>query len=262
MAQSVKKSNNQQVKKVQAKENIINEETNIENAQIIEEKEITSTQNSELESLKQELKSKDDKVEELSKALEMMQAQMQAFINGASRQVQNNTRDNEDVLVGCRGIYGGVLATSDGRHTFKFECDEEKYIDSEDLRELFRDSSRNNKRNFEDDVFYFVDAKHYDKFKIRKRADLSPDNIVRILCLPPYKMIDEFNILTNNKNSFWTMQEFRFQVVKLLIKKDERLSRWPFESRIELEKYIGQSFDQLMASVGALELLGRKKYDR
>ena len=261
MAQSVKKTNNQQVKKVQQKE-VIKEETNIENAQINEEKEVNTTQNSELESLKQELKSKDNKVEELSKIIEMMQAQMQAFMNGTSRQMCSKTDDSEDVLVGCRGIYGGVLATSDGRHTFKFECDEEKYIDSDDLKELFRDSSRNNKRNFEDDVFYFVDAKHYDKFKIRKKADLSPDNIVRILCLSPYEMIDEFNILTNNKNSFWTMQEFRFQVVKLLVKKDVRLNNWSFESRRELEKYIGQNFDQLMASVGALELLGRKKYDK
>ena len=185
---------------------------------------------------------------------------MEAFMKGAmSMGSSAKTDDSVEVLVGCRGIYGGALSTSDDRISFKFECDEEKYINSDDLKELFRDSKRNNKLNFENDVFYFVDSKYYDIFKIKKRVDFSPENIARILCLPTHDMIDEFNIITNNKNSFWLMHEFQYQVVKLLVREDSRLSQWSYENRNTLERYIGQKFDALMASVGALELLGRTK---
>lgn len=217
----------------------------------------------EIEELKAQNEEKDNQIKELSLAIEKMQAQMEAFMKGATTVNGSLSKDeNEEVLIGCRGIYGGVLATSDNKLSFKFECDEERYIDSDDIKELFRDSKRKNKINFENDIFYFVDKKYYIKFKIKKRIDLSPDNISRILCLSTHDMIDEFNALTNNKNNFRIMHEFQFQVVKMLVKNDPRLFNWSYDNRHRLEEYIGQKFDNLLASVGALELLGRKKYNK
>lgn len=276
MAQSIKKVNStpevEKEEKVFTEDiqnnNVLNNPAEIKMEDIPEIKGIKdlmppTREQREIDALKAENKAKDDKINELSQMMEKMQAQMDAFMKGAMVNAKASSKeDNEDILVGCRGIYGGVLSTSDDSLSFKFECDEEKYINSDDLKLLFRDSKRGNKTNFENDLFYFVDGSNYDKFKIKKRVDLSPENIARILSLPPYDMIDAFNALTNNKNHFWTMHDFQYQVVKMMIKKDSRLANWSYDNRHELEKYIGQKFDYLLASVGALELLGRKKYDK
>lgn len=271
MAQIIKKNNlEENIDKKKENENFQekeNENTDVQTEKQVEtleskEESIAEYEKQEIANLKAENQKKDDQIRELSLAMEKMQAQMEAFMKGAMANAKASSKeDSEDVLVGCRGIYGGVLSTSDDSLSFKFECDEEKYINSDDLKLLFRDSKRGNKTNFEKDLFYFVDASNYDKFKIKKRVDLSPENIARILSLPAYDMIDAFNALTNNKNHFWTVLDFQYQVVKMMVKKDSRLANWSYENRHELEKYIGQKFDYLLASVGAVELLGRKKYN-
>ena len=276
MAQSIKKTV-QPEEKVETKEEVltndIKNDSILDNQEEIKKEDIpevksmeevlpSTREQREIDELKAENKAKDDKINELSQMMEKMQAQMAAFMKGAASMSSSRKDESEDILVGCRRINGGALATSDERLSFVFNCDEEKYIDSEDLKDLLRDSKRNNRKNFEEDSFYFVDKSNYEKFKIKKRIDLSPENIARILNLPVHDMIDEFNILTNNKNSFWIMHEFQFQVVKMLVKNDERLTTWSYESRNALEKYIGQKFDYLMASIGALELLGRHKYNK
>jgi len=278
MAQIIKKEN-QPEEKVEIKEKevlaeevqndrILEETTEVKEENIPEVKELDKVllptkEQREIDALKADNKAKDEKINELSQMMEKMQAQMDAFMKGAiGNSSLSSKQDSEDVLVGCRCIYGAVLATSDDRLSFKFECDEEKYMNSDDLKELFRDSKRNVKGNFENDIFYFVDDKYYKEFKIKKRVDLSPDNIARILCLPSWEMIEEFNALTNNKLNFPLMHEFQYQVVKMLVKNDKRLSNWSYDNRHKLEEYIGQKFDNLLASVGALELLGRKKYNK
>ena len=108
---------------------------------------------------------------------------------------------------------------------------------------------------FEDDIFYFVNPEDYSRFKIKKRIDLSRENIIRILNLDPIKMIDEVNLLTNNLVDFAVMHNFQFEVVKLLIDKTNPLANWKYENRRHLERYLRQNFDDLEAAVGAIELL-------
>lgn len=242
MATQIKKTNNS------TKTTIAKENNTQETATLLKDKQ------KEIEALQALNKEKDAKFEELSRNFMLMQEQLNALME---QKVTSTTtsQDDEDVLVGCRSIYGNCLTTSDGRYSYSFLCDEQKYISVEDLKMIFRDSGRNTRKMFEDDIFYFVNPEDYSRFKIKKRIDLSRENIIRILNLDPIKMIDEVNLLTNNLVDFAVMHNFQFEVVKLLIDKTNPLANWKYENRRHLERYLRQNFDDLEAAVGAIELL-------
>ena len=247
MATQIKKTNNSTVKSTKSEEiktnNILNEDD--------KEKEI--------EILRKENEEKDKKLEELSKNFALMQEQLSKLMSQSSS-ISKSKDDDEDVLVGCRSIYSNCLATNDGRCSYSFNCDDQKYVSAEDLRQIFRESNRNTRGLFEDDVFYFVNPKDYERFKIKKRVDLSPENIIRILTtLDTHSMIDEINKMTNSKINFAVLHNFQFEVVKLLIDKSNPLANWKYDDRRTLEEYLGQKFDDLMAAVGARDLLARYK---
>lgn len=258
MAQQIKKNINS-VKSTAVDE--IKEDTNIEMEEALPkvEKIVKDTKDEEIEILRKENEEKDKKLDELSKNFALMQEQLAKLMSQPSMPSKSKD-DDEDVLIGCRNIYGGCLATNDGRYSYTFTCDEEKYIAAEDLKIILRESGRNTRGLFEEDVFYFVNPDDYAKFKIKKRIDLSPENIVRILTTKnTHDMIDEINIITNNKVNFSALHSLQFAIVKLLIDKSNPLADWNYESRVVLERYLGQKFDDLMAAVGALELIPRLK---
>ena len=247
MATQIKKTNNSTVKPTKSEEiktnNILNE----------------GDKEKEIETLRKENEEKDKKLDELSKNFALMQEQL-AKLMSQSSSISKSKDDDEDVLVGCRSIYSNCLATNDGRCSYSFNCDDQKYVSSEDLRQIFRESNRNTRGLFEDDVFYFVNPEDYARFKIKKRVDLSPKNIIRILTtLDTHSMIDEINKMTNSKINFAVLHNFQFEVVKLLIDKSNPLANWKYDDRRTLEEYLGQKFDDLMAAVGARDLLARYK---
>ncbi len=247
MATQIKKTNNATVKSTDSEEiktnNILNEDD--------KEKEI--------EMLKKENEEKDKKLDELSKNFALMQEQLAKLMSQPSGTLTSKD-DEEDVLVGCRSIYSNCLATNDGRCSYSFNCDDQKYVSAEDLRQIFRESNRNTRGLFEDDVFYFVNPKDYERFKIKKRVDLSPENIIRILTtLDTHSTIDEINKMTNSKINFAVLHNFQFEVVKLLIDESNPLANWKYDDRRTLEEYLGQKFDDLMAAVGARDLLAQYK---
>lgn len=274
MAQSAKKytNNNETVMDIK-EEDIVKgvikiEETDdipegaevIDYVNVVNDNKKDTSKEDEIKKLKAELNERDKKLDEFSKNFAMMQAQMEMLMK-ANLNSKPNSNEDEEILVGCRGIMGGVLATSDGRYDYKFGCDEEKYISAYDLKEIFKESGlRDNKKSFERDFFYFVDENNYSKFKIKKRIDLSFENVKRILLLPVHDMIDEINLMTNNLINFQITHAFQYQVVKMLVNKSNPLSNWKYDNRVALENYIGQKFDSLMASIGAVELLGRKNF--
>lgn len=254
------------------KQNIVEEKEKIEEKQefvsentkenIVDNKTQINKDEDLIKELKQSNEQKDKEIAELSKNMLNMQQQL----NMIMQQMMNNSRsaekstEYEEVIVGSRALYDTVLATSDDKLVIKFSCDEEKAIDVEDLRLLFKDV-RSNKLLFEEDTLYFVDPSNYERFKIKRKVDLSPENITRILLLPTHDMIDEINKMTNSLVDFRITNSLQFQIVKLLISKKRPLKEWSYESREVLERYIGKKFNDLMAAVGALEQLGRQTYD-
>lgn len=201
-------------------------------------------------------------IDELSSSVATLQQQinmlMQQIINSKQQEVVKD--DNEEVAVCSRGIYDTVLCTNDNKILYNFKCNEEKLISVEDLKILFKESIRDNRLLFEEDTLYFKDAENYKRFNIKRRIDLSPENIVRVLTLPEHDMIDEINKMTDNLHNFRLVHSLQFEIVKLLLGKDKLLRNWSYENRNALEKYIGQKFDDLMAAVGAIELLGRQSF--
>lgn len=235
-----------------------NNDNVLENLDTQENIENAEQTNNEVEELKKQLEAKNAEISNMSAMFATMQAQLNMLMNNQSKP---STDKSEDVLIGCRAVYGAVLATNDNKYVFKFECDEEKYIDSEDLKTVLKESGRDNKKLFEQDTFYFVNEEDYEKFKIKKRVDLSRENLIRILTKnDSYAMIDEINKMTNNLLNYSVTHAIQYEIVKMLIDTSNPLKDWKYENRTALERYINQKFDDLMASIGALELLGRKKF--
>lgn len=250
MAQQVKKNTSNLSK---------NEKNNVEKEEITKE---TSEKDSIIEQLKKDNKEKDDEINELKNSFNDLKEKLDLLLMAGNMQNKNFNLESEDILVGFRGVYGGALSNKDGSLQYKFEANEEKYIDSEDLKILFKESGiKNNKKLFEDDMFYFVDEKNYSKFKIKKRVDLSKENILNLLTMDDVNdTIIELNKMTNNKIDFNVMHVFQYQVARLIIDKDSKLKEWKYENRTTLERYINQKFDDLLAHIGAVELLGRTKF--
>lgn len=258
MATQTKKINN-----VSSKSNISKQEKNDEVASPLDatqENHATIDDRDEIiQQLKEDNKKKDDDLKNLSESFAKMQEQLNSLLQ--SQQMGHSVLPNEEIEIGCRAINGGVLATSDGRYSISFLCDEKKFVDSDDFKTILKESGlRNTKKFFEDDIFYFVDKGNYDKFKIKKRVDLSRENISRILMLPSHSMIDEINALTNNLVDFTVVHTLQFEIVKMLIDTEAPLKNWNYDNRAALERYLNRKFDDLMAAVGAIELLGRKKF--
>jgi hypothetical protein len=249
----------QQVKKNTTTKNV-SENIEKENIKVVEEK--SSDKDSIIEQLKKDNDSKDQKIEELSKGFSELQEKLNLLLSGGMLGQGTKEPSSEDILVGFRGIYVGVLSNSDGSIQYKFEANDEKVIDSEDLKILFRESKgTNNRKLFEDDIFYFVDEENYAKFKIKKRVDLSRENIIRILTMKnSNEAIGELSKLTNDKLDFNILHTFQYQVARLIIDGSPELNNWNWQNREDMERYIGQKFNDLLASLGAVELLGRKKF--
>lgn len=263
MATQAKKSTN--AKKIEDKD-IVKEKKEIIKKEINSGVENTFD-NTKIKELEDALKSKDEELLNLTKESEAMKAKMDLILQQlalANQNAINNspaTSNNEDdmVEVGCRKIYGDSLVTHDESYVYKFACNEIKFIPREDMKAIIND--RGNRRNislFEKDIFYFINPEEYKKFKIKKKVDLSKENILRILKLPEYEMINEVNLLTNNLINFSTTHAFQFEVAKLLIDKVS-LADWKYENRVALERYLGKKFDDLLASVGTVELAQNKK---
>lgn len=223
-------------------------------------KEEKTERNTELEQLKKLNEEKDKEIAELSKNMLNMQQQLNELMQKMMSKTNDLPNHTEEVVVGNRSIYGSLLATNDDKIHITFNCNEEKAVDVEDLKTLFKEGIRDNRLLFEEDTLYFKDPANYARFKIKKKVDLSEENIVRILMLPSHDMIDEINKLTNSLTNFRITHALQFEIVKLLISKDKPLNNWSYDNRNTLENYIGQKFDNLMAAVGAVELLGRQSF--
>ena len=68
--------------------------------------------------------------------------------------------------------------------------------------------------------------------------------------------------MTNNKIDFNILHTFQYQVARLIIDNDAKLKDWKYENRAALERYINKKFDDLLASMSAVEILGRIKYKK
>lgn len=267
MAQQIKKNINK-TQNVQTQELSKQEETRevVENT-LVENLENSNTNTNEtketpnnyesdiIAELKKENAEKEKQLEEMNKNFQLMQAQLNLLLS-QQKVTPSDIRPQETVKVGCRTVYGEVLTTRDGSIVIPFKCDDIKDIDVEDLKTLLKESSSKvNKKLFEQDIFFFVNPSDYERFKISKRIDLSPENITRILLLDTNQMINEVNKLTNNldMNEHHLIRAFSFGVAKLLIDKSGPLRTWSFQNRETLERYLGAPFNDYLASLSVIE---------
>lgn len=205
----------------------------------------------EMEKLREENAEKTKALEDLTRQFASMQELLNKMVLEKNSKAETKTEDDE-VLVGCRFINGGSFATNDNRMVCSFDRDEEKYVSAEDLKIYLKEAGRNYRSLFEIDGFYFVDPKNYERFKIRKKIDLSREKIKEIVFAPTqHEVINRFNALTNNKSNFNVMHLFEYEVCKMLIDPTNPLMGWDYANRTALEDYIGIKFDELLARLSA-----------
>ena len=202
----------------------------------------------EIQKLREENAEKTQALDDMTKQL----STMQELINKLLANQSSGSSDEGEVLVGCRFVNGAAMAPNDSRLKCEFACDEEKYVPVEDLKIYLKEAGRNLRTLFEIDGFYFVDQSNYDKFKIKKRIDLSHDKIKEILFAPTqHDMINRVNELTNNKKNFNVLHLFEYEICKMLIDPTTPLMGWDYANRTLLEDYIGIKFDELLARYSA-----------
>lgn len=270
MATQIKKNNttksvdNKTEEKIEKIEKVGKAEKVEENEQaekrIVKESQHDIEADLEIKKLREENEQKEKALDDLTKQF----ASMQELINKLmANQISGGNKedyDNGDVLIGCRFVNGASMATNDGRMACKFECDEEKYVPIEDLKIYLKEANRNLKALFEIDGFYFVNSKDYEKFKIRKRLDLSHEKIKEIVFANSLTdMIDKVNLLTNNKNDFNALHLFQYEICKMLIDPSNPLAGWDYTNRTHLEDYIGIKFDELLARLSARTLAAKNR---
>lgn len=212
------------------------------------EVEATTEKNSEVEKEMQKLREENAEKTKALDDLTRQFASMQELLNKMilNQDKKSKKTDEGDVLVGCRFVNGGSFATNNNRMLCKFDCDEEKYVSVEDLKTYLKESGRNYRNLFEIDGFYFVNPEDYEKFKIRKRVDLSHDAILEILSARTQNdLINRVNDLTNNLNDRNVLHLLEFEICKMIDDPKVNLSNWTYENRVALENYIGISFEEL-----------------
>jgi len=170
----------------------------------------------------------------------------------------------KEIIIGCRAFSGAALASNDGTIVYTFNGGEEKGIDSEDLRQVLRENGqRNNKKLFQNGLFYFVDEKYYNIFKIKKNVDLSKEHIAEIvLTKDKDEMIRKVKEMTNDKSDMGVTHTFKFLIAEMLLDEKNPLASWTYDNKKYLETYLGNNFDDLIASSGIfkyLSSLGRRK---
>lgn len=232
--------------------------------QINNNKKSEKTPEQELKTLKEQNKKLKDQNEEQKLSFEKrflkMQEQIESLLNNGlvqNTKTENLISEETEILVGCRAFSGATLSNVDGSISIVFVGGEEKYIEIEDMKSLLKENvTRNNKLLFMNGLFYFVNEEYYKKFNIKKNIDLSEKNIIDILLTPDIdKMINKVKDLTNDKHNTSVTHTFQFFVAKLLVDSKHPLAMWKYESRMALETYLENKFDELIAYSGVYQLL-------
>src|SRR5574344_1244173 len=139
---------------------------NIEKVEIVKDKgnkNEVETLKAENKKLKADLKNQTNSFESQFNELKA-QIELLAKANMSRSQIVETHKEEEpkEVAVGCRAFSGAALANNDGSIVYTFNGGEEKFIDMEDLKQVLRENGqRNNKRLFQNGLFYFVDEKFY-----------------------------------------------------------------------------------------------------
>lgn len=258
MAEMVKKPRKKEETNEQLvqEENLFGMDLSDENQDNINELE----KDNEVERLKKENAEKDEKIEKLSKEFEelkrMLMQKTEPVVKTETNYV-NDYNDNDDVLIGCRTFSPTPLATGDGRICIIFNGSEQKYVSVDELKELFRNTPvKDNRKLFETGIFYFVDDKNYERFKIRKKVNLSHDEVKKIILINNTNdMIREVNRISNNLIDTNVLHIFKYTIVEMLTSNKNELKDWSYDSRHELEKYLKIKFDDLIINSRVLDFL-------
>lgn len=254
MAEMVKKTNT-------TRKTTINEETKQLNAELeqdtlVEQEKVLDPRDEEIARLRKENQEKDERFFSLQEQLLALEKKLNQNMNTTYNHISEESY-NEDILVGCRAFSPIPLCTSDNRICIIFNGSEEKYISSDDLKELFKiTATKNNRSYFENGTFYFVEKSNYDKFKIRVKNDLSKEKVKEIILTTDVnEMIDKVNKISNDLIDRGVLHIFKYTIVELLLDSSNPLKNWSYENRSTLEDYLKVKFDNLIANSGVLKFM-------
>lgn len=219
----------------------------------VESKTVKKTTN--ITELKETIKTQEIMINELK-------AQVQTLIALATKgnepkEIQEEGNGIEYVTVGCRAFSGASLANKDESICYSFWVGEEKQIDIEDLKEVLKDSGlRRNKIWFEKGLFYFKDEKYYKYFAINKRVDLTWQNIKSIIMTPDIDlMIRKVKDLTKDKKDLAITHTLKYIIAQMLVDPSNPLLGFSYSSKVALENYFGNKFDELINYAGVYNIL-------
>lgn len=192
-----------------------------------------------------------DLKDQMSKVLELL----------AIRNTKEEKKEQGTVKIGCRSLAGSCLRNKDESIIYEFRVGEERDVDVEDLKQIFKDGAPilKNRALFEKGIFYFVDEKEYQKWGIKKRVDLSWDTIRKLVTMPDAnEMIRKIKDITRDKTDLAITHCLKFTVAQMIVDRTtEPLRGWRYENRIALENYLGNKFDDLIANIGLYNLVRR-----
>ena len=186
-----------------------------------------------------------------------LQALMSAIMANGTR-VEPKAEEPKTVKVGCRAFSGACLRNKDESIIYYFSAGEERDVDVEDLKMIFKDGAiLKNRALFEKGIFYFVDNDQYSKWGISQKVDLSLDAIKAIVTEPDVDvMIRKVKELTKDKTDTNVTHSFKFIIAQMMVDNEkEPLRSWRYENRVALENYLGNKFDELIANVGLYNIV-------
>ena len=186
--------------------------------------------NSELEFLRKQMEEQAKKIETLTNALLVAQANTvsvksdkYSFIG--SREINGTPihSPNNDVKLVIK--YGSNNAIKMGEHDIK------SALQSNYVREYL-----------EKGILYFVDEEDYKYYDVRHDFDLKDEDVVSIVYKSQNQMISDFNRLTDNKRDDPVVHCLFYRIAELI--KDNKLGQLKYENRLAIEKYFNFSLDQ------------------
>lgn len=208
---------------------------------------VTSVINqSELDRLTKEKEESDKKFTEL-------QAQMQLLMQQVSMMGNTNTTISvaEEVEVGCRLFSGGAVCNRTEDILYRFKYGEIKEIPVDELKECFRNQINNYRDLFAKGVFYFLNEKYYNEFKIRERLDLSEETLIDLLVNKRISVPYKEHMMVNGHRENNVYLTVLYIIADLYLQ--GKLSTWDFTQKREFEIYFGKRIDDVASMVSVLK---------
>lgn len=199
----------------------------------------------ELKTKEQELEMTNKKLADMELQMKLLQQQMLSMGNISN----SKSETDEELVVGCNMYSGGTISSRLGDISYTFKYGQEIPILYSELKECFRSTVNNYRELFKDGVFYFVDKKGYDEFKIHSHLDFSDDILIPKLLDGEIPYLDKIEI-GNSKKNFNVYYTVMYKVADIYRK--GKLKDWSYESRTKFENYFKKKIDEIVMAIDTM----------